>query len=126
MKELKEVTDDWKLLGVSLGIPVRKLKAIKLDDPHGGVENWKLEMFQIWLQSKPGASWKNVVQALEDNDYHDLAEKLKKKYLLANAASGDQGIGVYTIVGGRNHVKYMLFLPVYRKRRKFCVLRECS
>ena len=47
IKELKDVVDDWKPLGGSLGIPVRKLDAIMLNDPNGGVENWKLKMFQF-------------------------------------------------------------------------------
>ena len=81
MKELKDVVDNWKLVGVALGVPVRKLNTIKLDDPHGGVENWKLKMFDIWLQYKPDASWKDVVQVLEENDYKDLAATLWEKYL---------------------------------------------
>ena len=94
LKELKEVTDDWKVFGVSLGIPGRKLKSIVTEDPNGGVENWKLKMFQFWLQYKPDASWEDVVRALEDNDYCNLAATLSKKYLLATDSAGnDDGEG---------------------------------
>ena len=86
IKELKEVTDDWKLFGVSLGVPVKKLKAIKLDDPHGGVENWKLEMFHFWLRLKSDASWKDVIQALEESDYGSLAARVKRTYVLGKRA----------------------------------------
>ena len=41
------MVDDWKVFGVSLGVPLRKLKTIILEDPNGGVENWKLKMFQF-------------------------------------------------------------------------------
>ena len=88
-KELKEVTDDWKLFGVSLGVPVRKLDTIKLDDPHGGVESWKLKMFQLWLQSKPDASWNDVVRALEENEFFSLAAKLRKTYSTDEIKEGD-------------------------------------
>ena len=83
LKELKEVSDDWITVGVLLGVPVKKLKTIKLDDPHGGVDNWKIEMFHYWLRSKPNASWKDVVQALELTDYGLLAARVRRTYLLS-------------------------------------------
>ena len=83
INELKDVVDDWKVFGVSLGVPPSILDAIKLDDPNGGVDNWKLKMFHFWLQHKPGASWKDVVRALKEVDCHDLAATLARKYLLA-------------------------------------------
>ena len=92
IKELKDVVDDWKVFGVSLGVPMRKLNAIKLDDPNGGVDNWKLKMFQFWLQYKPGALWKDVVRALKEIDYNDLAATLTRKYLLASDSSEAQGM----------------------------------
>ena len=84
--------DDWKPLGGSLGVPVRKLDAIMLNDPNGGVENWKLKMFQFWLQYKPDTSWKDVVRALKENDYNNLAATLSRKYLLAADSSEAQGM----------------------------------
>ena len=88
------MVDNWKPVGVSLGVPVRKLDTIKLDDPHGGVENWKIKMFQLWLQYKADVSWKDVVQALKENDYPVLAAKLKTKYLLTDSST-DQGKGMH-------------------------------
>ena len=60
------------------------LNRIKLDDPNGGVEYWKLKMFQFWLQYKLDASWKDVVRALKENNYYHLAATLSRKYLLAD------------------------------------------
>ena len=77
---------DWKLFGVSLDIPVEDLDAIKLNDPHGRVENWKMEMFQLWLQSKPDASWKDVIQALELNNHGLLAARVKTIYKMGESA----------------------------------------
>ena len=87
------MADDWIVFGVSLGIPPRKLNSIKINDPNGGVENWKLKMFQFWLQYKTDASWKDVVRALEDNDYFNLAATLSKKYLLTAALSSSDNEG---------------------------------
>ena len=93
IKELKEVTDDWRVFGVTLGIPGRNLKSIMIDDPNGGVKNWKLKMFQFWLQYKPDASWKDVIRALEDNDYRNLAATLSKRYVLTTGSGNDDGEG---------------------------------
>ena len=87
------MTKNWELFGVSLGVHVRMLNRIKLDDPNGGVENWKLKMFQFWLQYKPDASWKDVIRALDDNDYCHLAATLSKKYLLTADSSDDDDNG---------------------------------
>ena len=83
------MVDNWKPVGVTLGVPVRKLNNIKLSDQFGGVENWKIQMFDSWLKYKPDASWKDVVQALEENDYKDLAATLWEKYLPDQAKEGD-------------------------------------
>ena len=87
------MTDDWRVFGVSLGIPGRKLKSIVTEDPNGGVENWKLKMFQFWLQYKPDASWKDVIRALVVNDYCNLAATLSKTYLLTTDSSDDNDKG---------------------------------
>ena len=92
VKELKDVVDNWKVFGVSLGVPAAKVDCIKLEDPNGGVENWKLKMFQFWLQFKVDASLKDVVRALEENNYLQLAAKLSRKYLLAADSSEGQGM----------------------------------
>ena len=77
---------DWILFGVSLGVPVRILDTIKLGNPHEGVENWKMKMFHFWLRLKSDASWKDVVQALELNDYGFLAARVKRTYILGKNA----------------------------------------
>ena len=93
------MVDDWKVFGVSLGVPVRKLNAIKLNDPNGGVDNWKLNMFQYWLQSQSDdPSWKGVVQALEENNYFNLAATLSRKYLLPTDSNEDEGMFILILV----------------------------
>ena len=96
------MVDDWKVFGVSLGVPVRKLNAIELADPRGGVENWKLKMFQFWLQYKPDdPSWKDVVRALEENNYIHLATTLSRKYLLPADSNEDEGVFILILVTER-------------------------
>ena len=93
------MVDDWKLFGVSLGVPVRKFNAIELADPRGEVENWKLKMFQFWLEYKTDASWRDVVRALKANDYNNLAASLSRKYLLTADPTETQGMSSICMKG---------------------------
>ena len=92
------MVDNWKVFGVSLGVPAAKLDSIKLDDPNGGVENWKLKMFQFWLQFKIDASWKDVVRALKENNHILLATTLSRKYLLAADSNEEQGMSCIVLL----------------------------
>ena len=85
MKELKDVTN-WYVFGVSLGIPLRKLDTIKKE--YSDVEEQKIKMFQFWLRNKLDASWKKVIQVLEQNGYNVLAVTLREKYLLSSEGKG--------------------------------------
>ena len=79
-KELKEV-NDWYTFGVALDIPVRQLRIIQSSNPHAGVDRWLVDMFEYWLSSNPDASWKDIIQALEQTDQLVLAAEVKIKYL---------------------------------------------
>ena len=92
VKELRDVTN------VALGVPVSKLNCIKSDN--SDVENKKIQMFQFWLQYKVDASWKMVIQALEQNNYLVMATELSKKYLLSdslNTSEEEQGMSQWRI-----------------------------
>ena len=78
--ELSEV-DDWFTFGVALGVPVRKLREIETSKPQGGVQRWKVDMFQSWLDSTPTASWEDVIKTLEHVDHVALATRLRSKYI---------------------------------------------
>ena len=78
VKELKDVTN-WYVFGASLGIPISKLDTIKKEC--SDVEEQKIKMFQFWLRNKLDASWKKVIQVLEQNDHFVLAATLSEKYL---------------------------------------------
>ena len=85
-EELRNVTD-WYVFGVALGIPVRELDYIKVQQPYDKVESWKIAMYSVWLKADADASWKQVVQALEQTNYLDLAARVKRKYLLTRDES---------------------------------------
>ena len=80
VKELKEV-NDWYTFGVALDIPVRQLRIIQSSNPHAGVDRWLVDMFEYWLSSNSDASWKDIIQALEQTDQLVLAAEVKMKYL---------------------------------------------
>ena len=85
---------DWYVFGVSLRIPIRQLESIKLNNASEGLEKQKTCMFHFWLQFNANATWKEIVQVLEQNDLFTLAEKLKRKYVLhvPISASTSQGM----------------------------------
>ena len=80
LAELNEVVD-WYTLGAVLGVRVRKLREIQESNNQGGVQRWKIDMFQSWLDSTPTASWEDVIRALEQLDHLTLAARLRSKYL---------------------------------------------
>ena len=107
------MTDDWKLFGLSLGVPRFKLDTIKLDDPNGGVENWKLKMFKYWLQlQQEDPSWKDIIRALKENNFTYLAVTLvlSRKYLSVGDSSEDEGISHYSTLGRVSLLIYIVII----------------
>ena len=77
---------NWYVFGVSLGISISKLDTIKKQ--YSDVEEQKINMFHFWLLNKLDASWKKVIQVLEQNGYYVLAATLSNKYLLSSEEKG--------------------------------------
>ena len=88
LEELKDV-DNWFVLGIFLGIPVKQLQKIESSYRQGEVERCKIDMLQYWLDNNVTPSWKDVVRALEQTNQLVLAETVKHKYLLSTTV--DQG-----------------------------------
>ena len=72
------------MLGIQFGIQPDKLHAIKVDDPTAGVQQWKCEMFHLWLKSNLNASWRDVVEALKLMGENVVAETIQQKYLTSD------------------------------------------
>jgi len=91
VSELTAVTDDWFTFGVLLGVLPSRLKAIQASKGQGGVQQWKADMFQAWLDNKLDALWEDVIGALKKLENLRLATELEEKYLVKNTQGNGQG-----------------------------------
>jgi len=55
---------DWKEIGVEMGLPDAKLRAIRQDNPHR-VKDCCNEMFSEWLKVDTTATWEKLFAAIE-------------------------------------------------------------
>ena len=67
------------MLGRMLGVEPDQLHAIRSSTV--SVQEKKAEMLRMWLQSSQGASWQDVVTALQRIREIRLATTIKQKYL---------------------------------------------
>ena len=66
-------------MGVQLGLDLSRLKDI--EQTTGDSQRHRLEMVELWLQSTPGASWEDLVEALRGIDELVQAERINSKYI---------------------------------------------
>ena len=82
LTDLLEETDrlsDWYMLGVWLKMPTEDLKDIENRFAStAGLKRCKTELFTLWLQRNPNASWDQIAQALEKVDQIAMAERIRK------------------------------------------------
>ena len=69
---------DWYTLGIQLDIEPCRLKDIQSSNL--SQDNHRQEMFEVWLQSDPNASWEKLIRALDNMKYHRLSESVKTNY----------------------------------------------
>jgi len=74
---------------VLLGVLPSRLKAIQAST--GGVQQWKVDMFQAWLDNKLDASWGDIISVLKKLENLRLATELEKKYLVKHSQGNGQG-----------------------------------
>ena len=72
--------NDWYSLGVALRIHPNKLQEIQKSSPQEGIQRWRIDLLQYWLNSTPDASWNDIVVALESIGHHTLSARLQHKY----------------------------------------------
>ena len=72
--------NDLHSLGVALKMPPGKLKEIRQSAPQEGMQYWRIELLQYWLDSTPDASWSMIITALEKIGHHTLSATLREKY----------------------------------------------
>ena len=77
--ELKEVSDDWRQLGSYL-VSQHILKEIEIqeDSPMKCLELLNIK----WRELYPDGNWTDITTALEKMGKYELADHLKRKYLI--------------------------------------------
>ena len=82
--DLLEETDkltDWYTLGVFLQMPSEDLDDIEKRLSTAGLKRCKIELFKLWLQRNPNASWDQIALALEKCDQIAMADRIRKSHL---------------------------------------------
>lgn len=80
VRELKGV-NDWFNLGLILKVPKGKLKSFR-DDSTVEAVGMMRKMFNYWLIENPGATWQDVVDALESlGNQEELITWLRGYYI---------------------------------------------
>ena len=91
LTDLLEETDrltDWYMLGVWLKMPTEDLKDIESRFAStAGLTRCKTELFTLWLQRNPNASWDQIAQALEKCNQIAMSDRIRKNRLLPAAAA---------------------------------------
>ena len=81
--ELKDLmhlrVSDWNRLGLELELDFYDLDIIEKDN-HGDRKRQALKMFQLWLNSKPDASYEQLIKALREVGDEAVASSLCTKY----------------------------------------------
>ncbi len=78
---IKEVSvNNWKLLGINLGIPLEVLDNINYE--YLKIKSKKAEMIQIWMTGENRPTWPGLVDALKSQSIllNQAAEKVSKKH----------------------------------------------
>ena len=78
-KELQEVSD-WFGLGLYLDIPAEELRTIKYEPTLRRIQDFRTEMFSVWMKKLPKPTWPCVVKALIEIGRERLARKIALKY----------------------------------------------
>ena len=72
------VDEEWYSLGQALGISVQELENIQKTEPNAF--KCKAQMFRLWLQNDPVASWEKLATALQDINKTDLASEVQSHH----------------------------------------------
>ena len=73
-----QVEKGWYSLGQALGISVQEIENIQKTEANAF--KCKAQMFRLWLQNDPVASWEKLAIALEDINKTELANELRSHH----------------------------------------------
>ena len=88
---------DWYSLGVALRVHPHELQEIQISSPQEGIQRWRIDLLQHWLDSTPDASWSMIITALEKIGRRTLSARLKLKYLQPIATTGTVSVSIVTM-----------------------------
>ena len=77
--ETDQITD-WYMLGMYLKLPRGRLTEIEIQFREHGPRRCKLEMFDLWMNLNPDASWELIALALENFGNTTLAEHIREQH----------------------------------------------
>ena len=81
IQELKNV-EDWFDLGLILKVPKGRLTSFQSDDSTTGSGGPMAKMLEYWLVKNPGATWQDLIDALEKmDDQEELIARLRGYYI---------------------------------------------
>ena len=81
MEELRPIGLKWRLFGLFLGVPNVSLEEINFDRDNIRIVDKLFALCNIWLNSTPDVTWKDVVKALKKIERLDIAQKVEMKYI---------------------------------------------
>ena len=104
---MKPVGSKWYKLGIDLleSGDVEELNKIRSQYPTD-IDTCCIEMFQLWLNKQPTASWNQLIESLRCIDLDHLAGKIDQMLLQPKPA------GVYVV--------YCILLIICSKKRSHC------
>lgn len=79
---------NWENLGVKLGITMQKLQEIK-QQYHDDLEMCKNRLYDMWLRQTTEPSWREIVDALEQIEENNLADKIRRRVFLQPSAESE-------------------------------------
>ena len=93
-EKLKEVTPDWRGLGLELRVPSAKLDGIKSNPDKDPVQTKFKEMLKYWLKHGKDRTrtWGFLATAVEKSRNKALSRQIKKR---ADYKGGERGIFMY-------------------------------
>ena len=74
--------EDWFDLGLILKVPKGRLTSFQSDDSTTGSGGPMAKMLEYWLVKNPGATWQDLIDALEKmDDQEELIARLRGYYI---------------------------------------------
>ena len=89
--ELSSISDEWQRLAIQLpGIEMKHVR--KIESNYHDIDRQKMALFEVWLEICPGATWRNICDALMKIDKVSLASSLVNQLAGSDIASSPMSL----------------------------------